>query len=56
MKTVDEYIAILDGNGDGQVSKVEWLENLQKCVGLAHTIADHLDDQGNVSGLSAAPN
>ena len=32
-------IALLDGRGDSKLSKTEWIENLQKCVGLAHTIA-----------------
>ena len=33
MLTVDELIAILDGDGDKKVSKAEWVENLGKCVG-----------------------
>ena len=37
-KTVDAMIALLDGRGDSKLSKTEWIENLQKCVGLAHTI------------------
>jgi len=36
---VEELIATLDGKGAGQVSKAEWLQSAQKCVGLAHTIA-----------------
>jgi hypothetical protein len=37
--TVDAMIALLDGRGDSKLSRTEWIENLQKCVGLAHTIA-----------------
>ncbi len=38
-QTVEELIATLDGKGASQVSKAEWLQSAQKCVGLAHTIA-----------------
>ena len=51
MMTVDELIKTLDSDGDGLVSEVEWLENLRKCVGLAHQIADIMDENGDLVGI-----
>lgn len=52
MLTVDELIATLDGDGDQKVSKAEWVENLGKCVGLAHCLSDNMDENGNLPGFN----
>lgn len=52
MMTVDQLISTLDSDGDGNVSKAEWIANLNKCVGLAQCLADNVDENGEVKNFA----
>mmetsp|Transcript_44357 Transcript_44357/g.65033 ORF Transcript_44357/g.65033 Transcript_44357/m.65033 type:complete len:131 (+) Transcript_44357:1-393(+) len=54
MMTIDDLINTLDSDGNGSVSQVEWISNLNKCVGLAQCLADNLDAQGNLPGFEGS--
>lgn len=52
MMTVEQLITTLDSDGDGTVSKAEWIANLNKCVGLAHCLSDNVDENGELKNFS----
>lgn len=47
MITVEQLVSTLDGDDAGVLSKAEWIRNLQNCAGLAHHLADNVDESGN---------
>ena len=52
MMTVEQLINTLDSDGDGTVSKGEWIANLNKCVGLAQCLADNVDENGELKSFT----
>ena len=52
MMTLEQLITTLDSDGDGTVSKAEWIANLNKCVGLAQCLSDNVDENGELKNFS----
>ena len=49
--SVEEMVASLDGDGDGEIDEQEWLDNLAKCAGLAAALAENVDAFGKVASF-----
>ena len=45
-QSVDEMIASMDADGDGDVDPKEWLDNLHNCPGLAAALAENVNAAG----------
>jgi Ca2+-binding EF-hand superfamily protein len=48
---VDEMIAAMDTDGDGEIDEKEWLEILAKCAGLAAALAENVNAAGRVASF-----
>ena len=47
-QSVDEMIAAMDSDGDGDISPKEWLDNLHSCPGLAAALAENVNAAGRI--------
>lgn len=50
-QSVEEMIAAMDSDGDGDISPKEWLDNLHSCPGLAAALAENVNAAGRVENF-----
>ena len=51
LMSVDEMIAVMDSNGDGEIDEAEWLANLAKCPSLAAALAENVNADGEIAAF-----